>query len=131
MYLSRSQYKPCSQGIYLDLRGSGGGEETDVVEIEDMLLPLVGCVGLRVDVLDVVCIHLIVAVGNPTSLNFDSCSCSLSVSCQSNLGLALTSVAKKSWAVDSIDMEHVGIAWGRSSEVRLMSLSALEGGPKG
>jgi len=37
----------------------------------------------------------------------------------------LTAVAEKSWAVGTVDMEHVGIAGGRDAEVGLYMLEVM------
>ena len=71
----------------------GSGEETPIVQIKDVLLPALDSLGLRVDVLEVLRIDLVDAVGNPAALYLNR----------------RRPVAEQSGAMRTVDVEHVRV----------------------
>lgn len=87
------------------VRGSSGREQGLVVELQNVFLPLLGGLALGVDVLDVLPIHLVHHVGDPTPLDLD----------------AGGTVAEQGGTVRAVDVEHVGVAAHARAEVRVGS----------
>jgi hypothetical protein len=78
-----------------------GGKQRRIAEIIDTFLPSLGRLRCRVDVLEVVTLHLTNAVDDPTSLDLNRA----------------WAIGKKSWTMRAIEMEHVRITSDGSAEV--------------
>lgn len=81
------------------------GEESSVIEFDNMLFPLISGFDLGVDVLDVIGLNLSNCVGDPPTLHRDGCG----------------AIAQERRAMWTIYVEHIGIATDGGAEVGFRS----------